>query len=72
LTIDGSDNGNKARYINHSCAPNAEAEIDGTRILIYALKNIPAGEEIFYDYGDEYFNEFIKPKGCRCPKCVQG
>ena len=26
-TIDGSDKSNTARYINHSCDPNAEAEI---------------------------------------------
>ena len=26
------------------------------------------GEEITYDYGKEYFDEYIKPKGCRCEK----
>ena len=27
------------------------------------------GEEIVYDYGKEFFDEYIKPKGCRCAKC---
>jgi len=71
VTVSGSHRGNIARYINHSCEPNCEAEIDGTRIMIYAKKNIRAGEELFCDYGDEYFNEFIKPHGCKCPKCIE-
>jgi len=70
ITIDGSLRSNKARYINHSCRPNAEAEIDGSRIFIYAKKKIREGEEIFYDYGDEYFEEFIQPNGCKCPACA--
>ncbi len=70
-TIDGSPRWNLARYINHSCRPNAEVEIekDG-KILIQAIKNIKEGEEITYDYGKEYFNEFIKPIGCKCVKCI--
>lgn len=65
-TIDGAKRGNIARYINHSCRPNCEAEIEGKRVLIYATKNIPAGTELNYDYGKEYFDEFIKPVGCKC------
>ena len=70
-TIDGSTQSNIARYINHSCVPNAESEIIKGRVYIQAIKNIKAGEEITYDYGDEYFNEFIKPAGCLCPKCLK-
>ena len=33
-----------------------------------ARKAIKPGEEITYDYGKEYFDEHIKPFGCRCPK----
>lgn len=65
-TVDAEEQFNTARYINHSCDPNAEADIKGGRILISAMKNIPAGEEITIDYGDEYFKEFIKPVGCKC------
>lgn len=68
-TIDGQDRSNTARYINHSCHPNAEAEVIKGRVFIMAIKNILPDEEIFYDYGEEYWNEHIKPKGCRCRKC---
>lgn len=65
-TIDGSSRKNKARYINHSCKPNAEVDIKKGRVLISAVKNIAAGEEIGYDYGKEYYDDFIKPYGCKC------
>lgn len=49
--IDGKVTGNAAKWINHSCEPNCEAdEIDG-RIFIIARRNIAAGEELNYDYG---------------------
>ncbi len=67
-TIDGKPKWNKAGYINHSCRPNAETTIHKQRVFILAIKNIKAGEEITYDYGKEYVDEFIKPYGCRCPK----
>ena len=68
-TIDGSPRSNIARYINHSCRPNAEAIISGGRVWIWSRKAIKAGEEIAYDYGKEYFDDIIKPMGCRCEKC---
>lgn len=70
LTLDGKARSNIARYINHSCAPNAEAEVDGKQVFIYAKKVIEPGEELLYNYGKEYFNEYIKPKGCNCAKCT--
>ena len=69
-TIDGSSHENVARYINHSCEPNAEAEVHDGRILIVATRDIFRGEEITIDYGDEYFDEFIRPLGCKCVCCV--
>jgi len=71
-TIDGSDKrwGNGAKYINHSCDPNCETEIDeDDRIIITAMRDVTPGEELTYDYGEEYFDEFIKPKGCKCDHC---
>lgn len=65
-TIDGSSRKNIARYINHSCKPNCEPEIDGNRVFIYAKKNIKPGEELTYHYGKNYFEDYIKPNGCRC------
>ncbi|QQS22756.1 SET domain-containing protein [bacterium] len=66
-TIDGTNRKNIARYINHSCLPNCEPIQYAQRIKIKAKRNIKAGEELFYDYGKEYFDEFIG-KHCRCPK----
>jgi SET domain-containing protein len=68
-TIDGAVRSNAARYINHSCAPNCRAENTGRRIFIVARRRIAPGEELTYNYGREYFDEQIKPKGCRCLKC---
>jgi SET domain-containing protein len=67
-TIDGKSRENIARYINHSCVPNCETEVDGKRVFVYTIKKVTAGEELAYDYGKEYFKEYIEPKGCRCPK----
>jgi uncharacterized protein len=69
-TIDGSPRSNIARYINHSCEPNCEADIKDGRIMINTIRDIEAGEEILIDYGEEYFDEFIKPVGCKCEKCT--
>ncbi|MDP3965547.1 MAG: SET domain-containing protein [bacterium] len=79
-TIDGSVRSNIARYINHSCRPNCEADLRdlpaprlarqaGRHILIFAKRDIESGEELTIDYGEEYFDEFIKPVGCKCARC---
>mgnify|MGYP003345251422 FL=1 len=49
--IDASRDGNDARWINHSCQPNCEADDAGGRIFIRTLRKIKAGEELNYDYG---------------------
>ena len=44
---------------NHSFSPNAEWEIyekDGRFVRFFALKDIKKGEEIFHDYGEEYWD----------------
>ena len=68
--IDGSHTNNAARYINHSCEPNAKAYRTRERVWIRSIRAIKAGEEITYDYGEKYFNDFIKPFGCKCIKCA--
>ena len=67
-TIDGSARWNIARYCNHACeeAANAESDIKKGRVFIKAIKDIQEGEEIVYDYGEEFVNEYIAPYGCRC------
>ena len=49
--IDAKHGGNSSRWINHACKPNCEADEDGGRVFIKALRNIKAGQELFYDYG---------------------
>lgn len=67
--IDGSARSNTARYINHSCKPNCEPEIIAGRVFIKAIKRIEPGDELTYDYGEEYVDMYIKPHGCRCASC---
>ncbi|OXC77461.1 SET domain-containing protein [Caballeronia sordidicola] len=43
--IDGAVGGNSARWMNHSCAPNCEAEQDGARVYTRAIANIEPGDE---------------------------
>ncbi len=68
-TIDGSNRKNRARYINHSCRPNAEVYFVKHVIKIRAIKNIKPGDEITYHYGRDYFDSFIRSSGCRCMSC---
>lgn len=68
--VDGSARSNIARYINHACRPNAEERTVRRRIWIWSKRHIEAGEEIAIDYGREYVDEYIKPKGCKCPDCL--
>lgn len=70
-TIDGSVRKNIARYINHACKPNAESDVSSRKrkVVIRAIKNIEPGEEINYDYGTDYFKEYLKPIGCKCDAC---
>jgi SET domain-containing protein len=68
MAIDGKGRKNAGRYINHACVPNCEPMEDEKqqRIFILAKRNIKAGEEFGYDYGQEYWDTYIKPIGCRC------
>lgn len=67
-TIDGYTRSNIARYVNHACesVANAESDVKKGRVFIIAVKTIKPGEEILYDYGEEFALEHIKPYGCKC------
>jgi SET domain-containing protein len=39
-----------AMFINHSCDPNCETGEDDGRVWITAIRNIPPGAELTYDY----------------------
>lgn len=68
--IDGNIPANTARFINHSCAPNCAIEIRKRRVYVFALRNIRAGEELSYDYGQEYFEMHLAGR-CRCARCSE-
>ena len=68
--IVGLHGGNASRWINHSCAPNCEADQQGNRVFIRALRAIAAGEELSFDYGliiDERYTAKLKAEyACWC------
>jgi SET domain-containing protein len=59
--IDALFGGNSSRWINHSCDGNCEADEEGGRVFIKALRPIAAGEELNYDYG-LIIEERLSPK----------
>lgn len=74
--IDANVGGNASRWINHACDPNCEAQqLDDGRVFIDALRDIEAGEELFYDYGlvidERYTAKLKKEYACHCgsPNC---
>jgi SET domain-containing protein len=76
--IDANVDGNVARWINHSCKPNCESEIEENakgkrhkdKVFIHALRDIKAGEELTYNYGivlDEPHTAKVKKLwACKC------
>ena len=63
--LDGDFEYNTARLINHSCNPNCEVAGKGLKLWIFALRDIKKGEELSYDYGfgfDENYKDYI----CKC------
>ena len=68
--LDGDFAWNPARLANHSCAPNCEAEFEQGRIWITALRNIPPGEEITFNYGYDLEAYQDHPCHCGAAECV--
>ncbi|MCP5519408.1 MAG: SET domain-containing protein-lysine N-methyltransferase [Verrucomicrobiales bacterium] len=68
--LDGNVEWNPARFINHSCAPNCEAENEESRIWIRALRTIRAGEELTFNYGYDIADYRDHPCCCGAPNCV--
>jgi hypothetical protein len=64
--VDGSVDGNNARFINHSCTPNCYSQIIDGVVWIRAGKNIAAGDELTYNY----YTDGSGHIQCRCrPGC---
>jgi len=72
---DASKHGNVARFINASCTPNCYPKIiflDGVkRVVVYAKRDIRAGEELCYDYKFDIEFDPAKRIPCICgaPEC---
>jgi SET domain-containing protein len=64
FNLDGNVPWNPARYINHSCAPNCDAELIDGQIWIVAHRDISASEEITFDYG--YGPGELEEHPCHC------
>lgn len=67
--IDGDVEGNPARFLNHSCAPNCEAQCIDGRIWLVALKDIAVGDELSFDYGYDLESYKEYPCACGAPNC---
>tara|TARA_B100000029_G_scaffold30896_1_gene29553 strand:+ start:1650 stop:2102 length:453 start_codon:yes stop_codon:yes gene_type:complete len=63
--LDGDFTYNTARLINHSCNPNCEVEGKGLKLWISSIKDIKKNEELTYDYGFSY-DENYKDFPCKC------
>ena len=68
--LDGDVPWNPARRINHSCAPNCEAQRGRGRIWIVARRDIAPGEELTYDYGFDFAEWRDHPCRCGAPQCA--
>jgi uncharacterized protein len=67
--IDGNVESNPARFFNHCCEPNCEAECVDGRIWLVALRNIEKGEELTFNYGYDLENYEDHPCSCSSPNC---
>lgn len=63
--IDAQDQGNHTRFINHSFKPNlAFVSVyyqTAIRVIVYAKRWICAGEQLCYDYGEEFWEKRSEP-----------
>jgi hypothetical protein len=70
MVIDGGQDGNTSRWINHSCEPNCEANEEAGRVYIDALRDIADGEEITIDYNlyleERYTAKLKREYACGC------
>jgi SET domain-containing protein len=41
-------------YLNHSCTPSAEILFERPKVHLVALRDIPSGEEVTFDYATLY------------------
>ena len=75
MCVDATMSGNIARFMNHSCAPNAISKIVevgggslGKKVVVFAKRDLQVGEELQYDYQFALGEDKI---ACHCgaPNC---
>ncbi|KAI5088441.1 histone-lysine N-methyltransferase, H3 lysine-9 specific 5 isoform X1, partial [Silurus meridionalis] len=77
--IDAQFYGNVSRFMNHLCEPNLfpvrvftkHQDLRFPRIALFSCKPIRAGDELGFDYGDQYWEIKKKYFSCQCssPNC---
>ncbi len=68
--LDGNVPWNPARFINHSCRPNCEAELASDQVFINASQDIAEGDEVTFNYGYDLHEYHEYPCRCGAPECV--
>ena len=68
--LDGNVDWNPARFLNHSCAPNCEAQWIAGGIWVVAIREIGAGEELTFNYGYDLADYREHPCHCGADTCV--
>ena len=63
MVVDASVNGNAARFLNHSCAPNAQFDME--RTALRALRDIEPGDELRVFYPATEW-EMVESFECQC------
>lgn len=73
--IDATIKGSLARFVNHSCNPNAYVDKwvvgDKLRMGIFAKRNIKKGEELTFDYNVDRYGAQSQPCYCGEPNCIK-
>ena len=75
--IDATVIGCMARFMNHCCQPNAYAKVISVdtdlgperKIIVFALRDVAAGEEITYDYKFPVEDGSLRCT-CGAPNCI--
>jgi hypothetical protein len=55
-----------AKYVNHSCAPNAGVGKENNRLYLFAATTIASGDEIVFDYSTILGDDDIWTMRCNC------
>ncbi|XP_034433295.1 histone-lysine N-methyltransferase NSD2 isoform X1 [Hippoglossus hippoglossus] len=71
--IDAGPKGNYSRFMNHSCQPNCETQkwtVNGdTRVGLFAVRDIPAGTELTFNYNLDCLGNEKTVCRCDAPNC---